>query len=236
MANLPRYALIEDGSTFHVTWQCHNKDWLLGTDEAKALYYHLLLRFKNRYKIQFYSYTFMSNHPHMTGICQDKKLFSDFFRVVNSLFAKSYNRQKGRRGQVIMDRFKSPRIETDADLLKVMHYIDLNPKRAGMVDHPEQYKWTSYRYYAYGEADPLLTPAPSYLGLGMTDKDRQSCYQKMVDEILKNDWKEKKSYSSAPFIGNPDWVIQKNRRLKEIIAENRARLQARAESEMTNAP
>ena len=33
-------------------------------------------------------------------------------------------------------------------------------------------------------------------------------------EILKNDWKEKKQYSSVYFIGNPDWVIKKNALLK----------------------
>jgi putative transposase len=110
-----------------------------------------------------------------------------------------------------------------------MHYIDLNPKRAGMVDHPEKYKWTSYRYYAYGEPDPLLTPAPSYVALGITDEERQACYRGMVEEILKNDWKEKKSYSSAQFIGNPDWVIEKKRRLSELVAANRAEIRDRAE-------
>ncbi len=37
-----------------------------------------------------------------------------------------------------MDRFKSPVIETDVDLLKVMTYIDLNPKRAIEADHVAQ--------------------------------------------------------------------------------------------------
>ena len=29
MPYLPRYQVICDDSVFHVTWQCHNKDWLL---------------------------------------------------------------------------------------------------------------------------------------------------------------------------------------------------------------
>ena len=35
-----------------------------------------------------------------------KKGFSDFFRVVNNLFARKYNKRHKRRGQVVMDRFK----------------------------------------------------------------------------------------------------------------------------------
>lgn len=222
MANLPRYAFIEDGSTFHVTWQCHNKDWLLDSDWAKKLYYQLLLKYKDRYQVQIYSYCFMSNHPHLTGRCEDKTLFSDFFRVVNSCFAKGYNKRRSRRGQVVMDRFKSPRIETDADLLKVMFYVDLNPKRAGMVMHPQDYAWSSYLYYAHGKEDPLLTPAPSYLALGLNVQERQMSYRMMVEEILKADWKERKPYSSVGFIGNPDWVTEKNRALQDVKAQKLA--------------
>ena len=221
MANQPRYAIIEDGSTFHITWQCHNRDWLLKQDWTKKIYYDLLVKYKDRYKVSFYSYCFMDNHPHLTGYCENKRLLSNMFRTVNSLFAKSYNKFAKRRGQVVMDRFKSPRIQTDVDLLKVMQYIDLNPIRAGKVRHPKDYRWTSFHHYAYGKEDPLITPAPSYLSLGSTAKERQSIYLEMIENILKDDWKKKKPYSSIPFIGNPDWVITKTKQLREIQAEKR---------------
>lgn len=137
---------------------------------------------------------------------------TDFF----PLFARIYNKHRRRKGQVVMDRFKSPRIQTEADHLKVMFYNDLNPKRARAVIHPKDYKSSSFRYYAYGIKDPLITPAPCYLALGNTPEERQKIYLKMVEEILKNDWKEKKPYSSTCFIGNPDWVRRKNAELKRI--------------------
>lgn len=219
MPSQPRFAILEDRSTFHVTWQCHNHDWLLGEAWAKELYYQLLLRYKARYGVELYSYCLMDNHPHLSGKLRDLKSFSDFFRLVNSRFARLYNQRMNRRGQVVMDRFKSPRIQTDADLLKVMLYIDLNPKRAGKARHPRANEYSSFRYYAYGKDDPLLTPAPSYLELGKTPKRRQKCYQAMIAEILKNDWKEKRPYSSTPFIGNPDWVKLKIEELKSIRRE-----------------
>src|SRR3989338_4394117 len=223
MANLPRYAIIDDACVWHVTWQCHNKHWLLESDSTKKIYYNLLLKYKDRYRVSIYSYCFMSNHPHMTGFCEDKNLFSDFFRVVNSLFAKTYNKNMGRRGQVVMDRFKSPRIQTDWDLIKVMLYNDLNPKRAHMVLHPQDYRWSSFHYYAYGKKDSLITPAPSYLGLGFTDEHRKEPSLAMIEEILKADWKEKKPYSSACFIGNPDWVKDRSKQLAAMCyAKHRA--------------
>lgn len=221
MANLPRYAIIENASTFHVTWQCHNKDWLLKDDWAKKIYYDLLLKYKKTYQVLIYSYCFMSNHPHLTGFCFDKNLFSDFFRTVNSCFAKAINRELKRRGQVVMDRFKSPRIESDNDLLKVMTYIDLNPKRAKMVKHPKYNSCSSFAHYAYGKKDELIDEAPSYTQLGKTPDERQRVYLKLVDEIIKNDWEKREPYSSVNFIGNPDWVIKKSKALHKECEKKR---------------
>jgi len=236
MASQPRYALLEDGSLFHVTWKCHNESWLLETNWAKQLYYNLLLTYKNRYGVEIYSYCFMDNHPHLSGKLKDLKSFSDFFRVVNSRFARVYNATVKRRGQVVMDRFKSPRIKTEADLLKVMLYIDFNPKRAGKVNNPRENEWSSLAYYAYGTKDPLITPAPAYLELAVTEERRQECYQAMVAKILQNDWKEKKPYSSANFIGDPHWVIQKNQELMSCNRELKTQSKQRYRERFAQAP
>ena len=110
MAYLPRYEIICDNAHFHVTWQCHNKDWLMQWGWAKRAYYDLLLKYKDKYAIEVYSYNFMDNHPHLTGHLESKEQFSAFFRVVNSQFARIVNKQLNRRGQVVMERFKSPLI------------------------------------------------------------------------------------------------------------------------------
>lgn len=219
MPSLPRNAILENDSLFHVTWQCHNHDWLLKSDWAKQLYYNLLLKYKDRYQVQIYAYCLMDNHIHLSGKLNRLELFSDFFRVVNSTFARIFNKEIKRRGQVVMDRFKSPLIQTDADLIKVMLYIDLNPKRAQKVKHPGNNQFSSHLYYAQGLDDPLITPAPSYLGLGSTPKQRQEVYQNLINEILKDDWKTKKPYSSVHFIGNPEWVVEKTKILRKIHQE-----------------
>ena len=140
-----------------------------------------------------------------------------------------------RRGQVVMDRFKSPKIQTDSDLLKVMLYVDLNPKRAGKVNHPKNNDFSSFAYYAYGKADPLITPAPSYLELGTTPQRRQVAYRALVDEILQLGWKQKRPYSSRPFIGNPNWVLRKTEQLRESQRQMRARWHKRFKERFADA-
>jgi len=215
MAYLPRCEIICDDAYFHVTWRCHNGDWLLRWDWAKRAYYRLLLKYKDRYGVQIYAYNFMDNHPHLAGHLESRERFSAFFRVVNSQFARLVNIQLKRRGQVVMDRFKSPMIESDRHMLTVMAYIDLNQHRVGKVSHPRGNCWSSYRYYAYGEADPLITPSPSYLGLGETAEERQREYRAIVEAVMGQ--REGMNISHTQFIGDPDWVLSKYRELCERI-------------------
>jgi putative transposase len=218
MANLSRKYILFNEDTFHLIWRCHNKSWLLKPNEAKDLYYNLLLKYKDHYDVKVYSYCFMTNHIHLTGKCKTVEGISNLMRTVNSVFGKRINKRLGRCGQVIMDRFKSPVIQTDEDLLNVMRYIDLNPCRSRMVNHPKYYKWSSFAYYAYGKKDPLVTAAPSYLAISETNSVRMALYLDMVESlwIEKSKKRTKNNYSTVLFIGSPDWVITRYCYIKSL--------------------
>ena len=227
MAYLARRDIIFNGSTFHLTWQCHNGSWFLKDDDAKQIYYDLLLKYKDRYGVSIYSYCFMSNHPHLTGRIETVDGLSRLMQTVNSQFAKRINKALERRGQVVMDRYKSPVIQSDEALLKVMTYGDLNPQRVKMIKHPKEYRWSSYRFYAYGEPDPLITHAPSYLALGGSPVKRQGIYRNMVDAIIEEDGLKKMTYSKVACIGNPDWVEVRYKEIKELQRSKRLAYQLR---------
>lgn len=227
MTYLARQDIIYDGATFHLTWQCHDGSWFLKDDDAKQMYYDLLLKYKDRYGVCLYSYCFMSNHPHLTGRAETVEGLSRLMQAVNSQFAKKINKAKERRGQVVMDRYKSPIIQSDEALLSVMVYVDLNPHRVAMVEHPKDYRWCSYRYYAYGEEDPLITPSPSYLALGASPGSRQKAYRKMVAGIIAEGGLKKRNYSKVSCIGDPNWVRERYGELKEIQRVKRLAYQER---------
>ena len=50
-----------------------------------------------------------------------------------------------------------------------------------MVDQPGEYRWSSYRANALGEADELLKPHPLYLALGTSSLARQGAYRALFD-------------------------------------------------------
>ncbi len=76
-----------------------------------------------------------------------KKRFCDvslFVKELKERFSRWYNKQKGRRGTLWMDRFQSVLVEDGKALETMAAYIDLNPVRAGIVDDPALYEWSGY--------------------------------------------------------------------------------------------
>ncbi|MFZ3201788.1 MAG: hypothetical protein WA175_11640, partial [Candidatus Acidiferrales bacterium] len=52
-----------------------------------------------------------------------------------------------------------------------LNYMHFNPVKRGLVDHPREWLWTSYHFYASGEGG-LCTPNPGWKTLDERAKDR----------------------------------------------------------------
>jgi putative transposase len=59
-------------------------------------------------------------------------------------FTKWFNRAHSRSGTLWEDRFKSVIVDSGVAARTMAAYIDLNPVRAGMVQDPADYRWSSY--------------------------------------------------------------------------------------------
>ncbi|HRI14382.1 MAG TPA: chemotaxis protein CheW [Verrucomicrobiota bacterium] len=78
-------------------------------------------------------------------ICASMWDVSAFMKLLKQRFTQWFNRQKGRKGALWEERFKSVLVEgADEALATMAGYIDLNPVRAGLVDDPKDYRWCGY--------------------------------------------------------------------------------------------
>jgi hypothetical protein len=69
---------------------------------------------------------------------------SEFMKSLLERFTKWFNRTHSRSGHLWEDRFKSLIVESGVAARTMAAYIDLNPVRAGMVEDPADYRWSSY--------------------------------------------------------------------------------------------
>ena len=69
---------------------------------------------------------------------------SEFFKGMLQRFTCWFNREHGRCGTLWESRFRSVIVEDGLAARTMAAYIDLNPVRAGMVEDPADYRWSSY--------------------------------------------------------------------------------------------
>jgi putative transposase len=205
----PRSRLVGSGTTHHCFWRSHNRSPVLDSDEARQKFLDLLGKYKDRYGIHIRSYCLMSTHPHV--VCrstQGQPSFSSFWKVVNQCFARWSNRRTGGRGQVVMERLGSPRVQDGGrHELEVMLYGDLNPVRAGIVKRPRDWVWSSHGHYAFGSDDPLVSDSPAYLALGSSPVARRIAYLRLFAlKIGRRVRRHRPDMVLRPFFGFPNWV------------------------------
>jgi putative transposase len=69
------------------------------------------------------------------------------------------NQREGWRGHLWQERFSSF-VMDEMHLMAAVRYVELNPVRAGLVDLPEDYRWSSARAHLRRKNDELVTVDP----------------------------------------------------------------------------
>ena len=107
-------------------------------------------------------------------------------------------------------------MDSESYLLTCYRYIELNPVRAGMVDSPADYPWSSYRHNALGHPDPLVAADASYQALGLSDSLRRQSYRGLfvapMDQSQIDDIRE--ATNKAWALGNDEFKDRMQRLLE----------------------
>ena len=99
---------------------------------------------RERYGFVIYAYALMGNHFHILGETPAANL-SAVMHFLNGSYTSYFNTRTDRKGHLFQGRYRSVLVEKDTCLMELTRYIHLNPVRAGLVNRPEDYEYTSYR-------------------------------------------------------------------------------------------
>jgi putative transposase len=134
----------------------------------------------------------MTNHIHLLVTPDSEDSIAKTMQSVGRRYVQYFNTTYQRTGTLWEGRYKATLIDSENYLFKCSRYIELNPVRANMVNHPSEYRWSSYRANALGKHDSLINPHQMYLDLASNKKARQVAYrdtfkahidEKTLDEI-----------------------------------------------------
>jgi putative transposase len=122
----------------------------------------------------------MSNHVHLLMQFPSLRSFSQVTKRVHLLYAKFFSRKYHHTGHVFQDRFKSYPVETESYLLECGRYIERNPLKAALCNHPADYRWSSAAHYLGKRFETFLTDNPYFAGLGRWDDERRNKYEEYL--------------------------------------------------------
>jgi putative transposase len=146
-------------------------------DDDFALYLWVLRDASVRAGCAVHSYALMTNHVHLLLTSADSNGPALLMRALGQRYVRYFNDRYRRTGTLWEGRFRSTIVDTDSYFLACSRYIERNPVRAGIVDDPGAYQWSSYRRNAFGENDGVVTPHPLYTSLGADSDTRRIVYR-----------------------------------------------------------
>ena len=175
MPRKPRFYL--PGRPTHVMQRGHNRNVVFFADQDYLEYLRCLKQAADQYGCKVHAYILMTNHVHLLVTPERKDSIGQLFQGLGRHYVRYVNETYKRHGGLWEGRHKGNVIQSQAYLLTCMRYIEMNPVRAGMVDHPAKYRWSSYASNALGVTNVILKQHAEYLNLGGTPKLRQQVYQ-----------------------------------------------------------
>ncbi|MFY9315263.1 MAG: transposase [Burkholderiales bacterium] len=174
---MPRPARTEiAGVPLHVVQRGNNGAACFFSDLDRRFYLKCLRESAARRGCEIHAYALMSNHVHLLLTPMQIGAASLMFQDLGRQYVRTINEVRGRTGTLWEGRFKSNLIDSETYLITCHRYIELNPVRAGMVERPADYAWSSHAYYASGKPDALIAEHEVYLSLGPTPERRRSVF------------------------------------------------------------
>ncbi len=207
--------LEHEGAVWHVTSRGNERKNIFRTDADRLLFLALLAEAVKRFRWVVHVYTLMTNHFHLV-IETPEKTLSRGMQWLNGRYAQRFNKRHHRVGHLFQGRFHSELVQKESHLLELARYVVLNPVRAGMVERPEDYRWSSYRATAGLEAAPeWLTIEWVLQQFGRDPKGAAAAYAKFVDAgvgIERSPWDD---LVGQIFLGTAEWI----ERMQALIDE-----------------
>jgi putative transposase len=170
---------------YHVNTRGNNRTQVYVDGVDRFVFLRMLERSVVKYEWVVYSWCLMTNHYHLVLRIPQNGL-SQGMSELNGSFGRWSNLRHGRCDHVFGRRFSAREITSDAHLLEACRYVVLNPVRAGLCDHPGDWRWSSYRACAGLEAPQLFLARDVMLELvtdfyGKSQTHSFSAYREFVE-------------------------------------------------------
>ncbi len=139
----------------HVTHRGNLKASIFFSDHDRNLYLRILADQCRRHEAAVLAWCLMENHVHLVLRPEREDSLSKAIGRTEVEYARWLHTSQRQVGHLWQDRYYSCPLE-GSHLWDALRYVELNPVRAGIVERPEDWKWSSARAHLTGVDDTGL--------------------------------------------------------------------------------
>ena len=229
MARKPRVHF--PGALYHVIARGNRRQEIFIDNQDYERYLNFLKEYKEKYDFILYAYALMPNHVHLLIEVREAPL-SRLMQSLQFRYTRNFNIKYKTWGHLFQGRYKAILCQKDSYFLELSAYIHLNPVRAGLIEKPLEYPWSSYRFYLKGGGQSLIDPDFLLMQFSRSKVAARRGYANFVKaRILQGHRKDLYDLKDQCFLGTEEFVedIQKwlndkpasvyEISLKEIVSE-----------------
>jgi putative transposase len=176
--------LILPGVAVHIIQRGNNRNACFRADSDYLVYLAHLRHLSDKYECAVHAYCLMTNHVHLLMTPSTADACTALMRDLGQRYVQYFNGRHERTGTLWEGRFRSCLVESARYVLACYRYIELNPVRAGMVDHPSGYLWSSHAVNSGMRYDPWVSPHAVFEELATDAEQRYPAYRRLSDERL----------------------------------------------------
>ena len=161
MARIAR--IIAPDYPHHITQRGNRRQQTFFCDDDYLVYIDLVAQWCRHYNVDIWAWCLMPNHVHLIAVPKTLEGLTRAIGEAHRRYTRHINFRENWRGHLWQGRFASFPMD-EQHLLAAARYIEMNPVAAELVQHPENYRWSSACAHLEGKNDKLTSVAP-LLGL-----------------------------------------------------------------------
>jgi putative transposase len=150
-----------------VTTSCYHRRPFLNSSQARDCFLSVLEATREKYRFVVAGYVVMPEHVHLLITEPEVGNPSTVMQVLKQRTAKALllkrKPRRPRQSQLVpeerrsfwQERFYDFNVWSTRKRFEKLRYMHRNPVRSGLVESPEEWQWSSYRYYLLNELGPV---------------------------------------------------------------------------------
>jgi putative transposase len=146
-----------------ITCSCYRRQPHLNTTKARDLFLKILEETRRKYRFVVHGFVLMPEHFHLLITEPEVGDPSVVMKVLKQRFARQANRLRRTQDPaqiafcdstpdpVWQKRFYDFNVWSERKRIEKLRYMHRNPVKRGLVERPDQWRWSSFRSYFYAE-------------------------------------------------------------------------------------